>query len=165
MSNFKIVGGMILEVFYCNVAKALVEREVRVKLLDGSIVPLSLDALRKGVRTEQCSKYGHSHEVISAEKPCEVCVPTFDVKQTLVEAGISFEYVAREYEVKYVGGSMRDGYGGAETTAHHKFGSLRMLNLEPEENGWDCGRGGHRYMSEQDEHCCSCGEWVGAVEA
>jgi hypothetical protein len=35
---------------------------------------------------------------------------------------------------------------------------------EDEEPGWDCGKGGHRFMGPQDEHCNVCNDWVGAVE-
>ena len=163
MSNFKIVDGMIIETFYCN-EKGMRERTVRVKLLEGTVEELSLDALGRGVRTEQCCKYGHSHEVVSTEKPCGICIPSSDIKGVLGEAGIAFEYSPWEYEIKYLGGSMKDGYGGSATTTHHAFGSLRALPQEAEEGGWDCGAGGHRFMGPQDEYCSCCGDWVGPVE-
>jgi hypothetical protein len=39
-----------------------------------------------------------------------------------------------------------------------------LREAQEDEEQWDCGKGGHRFMSPQDEHCNVCNDWVGAVE-
>lgn len=102
---------------------------IQVVMADGRHAPLSLDALRVGIQTEQCACYGHAHQVLQrvGDPTAKGCLSVFDLKEDLGGSGLIVEHVHREIEIRHRGGDMKYGIGGVPTVTHHKEGVLRVV--------------------------------------
>ena len=80
-------------------------------------------ALAAGLVTHQDWRAGSLGEVVDG---VHGPVLASDVRVALADAGVAYEYRARQVRVTYEGGSMRDGYGGATAYHGHAPGVLRL---------------------------------------